>query len=95
MLCGIIESHRSNSRRVVMVRAVIAGQLTASAALIVLVAAKCKIGTNRTKTVRTREEHGACSNLLKGIQIEDAQQYRNFIRMTAEDLEVLLLKIGS
>ncbi|KAJ8897960.1 hypothetical protein PR048_003318 [Dryococelus australis] len=88
--CGVVlssTSRRSNSPRVMLVRAVISVQLTASAGLVVLCWAR--------ELIKRREEHGACTNLLKEIQIEHAQQYGNFTRMTAENLEVLLLKIGS
>lgn len=41
-----------------------------------------------------RENYGAYNNLLNELRIEDAQQFRNFIRMSAIDLEKLLCLVG-
>ncbi|KAJ8942305.1 hypothetical protein NQ314_010101 [Rhamnusium bicolor] len=53
---------------------------------------------NRTCWVREwilrREKYGAYNNLLKELKIEDAQQFKNFIRMSALDFEELLTKVG-
>ncbi|KAJ8958734.1 hypothetical protein NQ318_016462, partial [Aromia moschata] len=42
-----------------------------------------------------RATYGAHNNLLKELKIEDAQQFRNFIRISAVDFEELLSKVGS
>ncbi|KAG8236191.1 hypothetical protein J437_LFUL016287 [Ladona fulva] len=42
-----------------------------------------------------RDTHGAHNNLLKELKIEDSQQFRNFIRMSATDFEGLLAKVGT
>ena len=37
-----------------------------------------------------RNEFGACSTLVNNLRLEDAQQFRNFIRMSAVQFELLL-----
>lgn len=44
--------------------------------------------------VQRRNSMGACSTLINEMQIEDPQQFRNFVRMSAEQLEVLINLIG-
>ena len=41
-----------------------------------------------------RREYGAYTNLLNELKIEDSQQFRNFIRMSAVELEDLLCLVG-
>jgi hypothetical protein len=38
--------------------------------------------------------YGAYANLVNELKIEDAQQFKIFIRMSAVDLEELLLHVG-
>lgn len=42
------------------------------------------------KWVDRRNEFGACSTLVNELRLEDAQQFRNFIRMSAVQFELLL-----
>lgn len=42
------------------------------------------------KWIDRRNEFGACSKLVNELRLEDAQQYRNFIRMSAVQFELLL-----
>ncbi|XP_023312264.1 uncharacterized protein LOC111692469 [Anoplophora glabripennis] len=41
-----------------------------------------------------REKYGAYNKLIRELKIEDAQQFKNFIRMSAVDFEELLSKVG-
>lgn len=41
-----------------------------------------------------RREYGAYTNLLNELKIEDSLQFRNFIRMSAVELEDLLCLVG-
>jgi hypothetical protein len=74
-------------------------RIRTAAALLVL----CKHHNNKKKRNRTcwvrewilrREMYGAYANLVNELKIEDAQQFKIFIRMSAVDLEELLLHVG-
>lgn len=74
-------------------------RIRAAAALLVL----CNNSNENKKRNRTcwvrkwilrRENYGAYNNLLKELKIEDAQHFKNFIRMSAVDFEALLLNVG-
>lgn len=65
-----------------------------AAAMIILLLKKKKRSTWVRDWILKRREAGAFYNLLNELNIEDAQQYFNFTRMTAIDLEVLILKVG-
>jgi hypothetical protein len=41
-----------------------------------------------------REFQGANNNLVQELRIEDPNQYKNFFRMTAADIEYLITQIG-
>ena len=46
------------------------------------------------KWIQRRQDMGACSTLVKELQIEDAQQYVNFLRMSASEVERIMKFIG-
>lgn len=45
--------------------------------------------------IKRRNELGACNTLLHELIMEDAPQFRNFLRMGAEDIEYLIQKLGA
>ena len=46
------------------------------------------------KWIQRRQEMGACSTLVNELKIEDAQQFINFVRMSASQIEVIINLIG-
>ena len=38
---------------------------------------------------------GACNNLMREISVEDPQQFCIFVRMSADNLEEILRRVGS
>lgn len=44
--------------------------------------------------IQRRCELGACSTLTKELKIEDAQQFRNFVRMSAVQVQFIIDSIG-
>ncbi|XP_031327745.1 uncharacterized protein LOC116158996 [Photinus pyralis] len=44
--------------------------------------------------IERRAKHGACSTLIAELHIEDAQQFRNFVRMSAVQVQFLINLIG-
>ena len=44
--------------------------------------------------VQRRQELGACSTLTRELHIEDAQQFRNFVRMNATQVQNIIETIG-
>lgn len=47
------------------------------------------------KWIERRRDLGAFATLVNELQIEDSQQFRNFIRMSAVELEELLSLVGA
>ena len=44
--------------------------------------------------VRRRDRHGAYTKLIRELQLEDAQQFRNFTRMSAVEVQSLVNILG-
>lgn len=44
--------------------------------------------------IKRRSELGACFTLTKELQLEDAQQFRNFIRMNAVEVQYIIELVG-
>lgn len=65
-----------------------------AAALTILLLKKKKRSIWVREWISRRREAGVYHNLLREIQLEHGQQYFNFIRMIAVDLEALLVKVG-
>ncbi|XP_034192568.1 uncharacterized protein LOC117609916 [Osmia lignaria lignaria] len=65
-----------------------------AAAIMLLLNKKKKRSVWVRQWISRRPEFGCFHNLLRELQIEDGQQYFNFIRMTAVDVEILMQKVG-
>jgi len=46
------------------------------------------------KWVRRRDQQGAYKQLISELQLEDAQQFRNFTRMSAVEVQSLVNRLG-
>jgi len=46
------------------------------------------------KWVRRRDQQGAYTQLISELQLEDAQQFRNFTRMSAVEVQSLVNRLG-
>lgn len=44
--------------------------------------------------IQRRSELGACSTLTSELKIEDAQQFRNFVRMSAVQVQFIIESVG-
>lgn len=44
--------------------------------------------------IQRRKIYGACSSLTVELEIEDAQQFRNFVRMSAVQVQFLINLVG-
>ncbi|KAJ8878908.1 hypothetical protein PR048_019511 [Dryococelus australis] len=74
----------------------------AAAALIVMILEKKRLKRRNIKQsywvkewIKRQNKLGACNKLLHELTMEDVAQFRNFIRMTAEDIEYLIQKLGA
>lgn len=73
-----------------------------SAALVVLCAILKKRNSDKKSKkkcwvrpwINRRLEKGACLSLINELRLEDPQQYRNFFRMSAEQLEFITNCVG-
>ena len=46
------------------------------------------------KWIQRRQEMGACSTLVNELKLEDSQQFINFVRMSASQVEQIINLIG-
>jgi hypothetical protein len=72
--------------------------VTAAAIAVAVIARRQRSRRNRTLWVKgcisRRQNYGACASLVNELQVEDPMQLRNFLRLSAVEIEELVGWIG-